>query len=154
MKKRTKFALVILAVLSGISASFISYNFSEVFFNPGLGIPSQITTFQHARNTILPFLCVTLTLIIPTMIPLRYSKTLKTTRVIISVFAFIVSFLASFIVVPESLTVWYSIDLPAKLPMYVAEVIVMLGTFSAAAILLWPEISRRLLTRTLDADRG
>lgn len=146
MKRRAKIALLIFAVLSGGSASFISYQFSEVFFNPVLGIPRQITPFQHARNITLPFLCITLTLMIPTVIPPRYLKTLKGVRIFIAILAFIVSFLASFIVVPESVTIWYSVDLPAKLPMYVADVIVMLGTFSAAVLLLWPEISGRLLT--------
>ena len=129
MIKSAKIALVIFAVLSGGSASFISYNFSEAFFNPGLGIPPQITSFQHVKNTILPFLCITLALMIPAMISPRYSKTLKWTRVLIAILSFIVSFLASFIAVPESLTIWYSIDLPSKLPMYAAELIVMLGTF-------------------------
>jgi hypothetical protein len=147
MKKNAKIALAMFAVLSGGSASFISYSFSEVFFNPGLGIASQISGLQHARNAILPFLCITLILMIPTIISPRYPKTFKVIRVFIAILAFIVSFLASFIAVPESITIWYSIDLPAKLPIYVAEVIVMLGTFSAAVVLLWPEISGRLLTR-------
>jgi hypothetical protein len=146
MKKNAKIALAMFAVLSGVSASFISYSLSEVFFNPGMGIPSQISGFQHTRNAILPFLCITLMLIIPTMIPPRYPKALKVTRIFIAVLAFIISFLASFIAVPESMTIWYSIDLPAKLPMYAAEVIVMLGTFSAAVVLLWPEVSGKLLT--------
>ena len=138
MKRNAKIALASVAVLCGVAASFISNDFSEAF---------RLTKLQLARNLILPFVCITFPLIIPTLIPIHYSKTLKASRVLVSILAFIVSFLASFIVVPESLTIWYSIDLPAMLPLYGAEIIVMLGTFSATVILLWPEISGRLLTR-------
>ncbi len=136
MKKNAKIALAIIAVLCGGSASFISYDFSKMYLNPGLGISPQITPLQLARNLILPFVCIFLILVIPTLIPTQYAKSLKVSRVLVSVLAFFVSFLSSFITVPESLIIWYSIDVVEKLPMYVCEVLITSGTLTAGIILL------------------